>query len=106
MIGGLCRNTGDTFLLAQWNWRRLNGEESVAKLEELIYDYTKDIMRKLADQGTTPEFISLGNEMQNGILYPYGSTVNFENLAKFLNAGYRAVKEVSTNTAVAVHLDR
>lgn len=62
-------------------------------------------MRKLADQGTTPEFISLGNEMQNGILYPYGSTVNFENLAKFLNAGYRAVKEVSTNTAVAVHLD-
>lgn len=91
------------------SWRSeiegLNEEESVAKLEELIYDYTKDIMRKLADQGTTPEFISLGNEMQNGILYPYGSTVNFENLAKFLNAGYRAVKEVSTNTAVAVHLD-
>ena len=43
--------------------------------------------------------------MQNGILYPYGSAANFENLAKFLNAGYRAVKEVSTNTAVAVHLD-
>lgn len=91
------------------SWRSeiegLTEEESVTKLEELIYDYTKDIMRKLADQGTTPEFISLGNEMQNGILYPYGSTANFENLAKFLNAGYRAVKEVSTNTAVAVHLD-
>ena len=91
------------------SWRSeiegLTEEESVAKLEELIYDYTKDIMKKLADQGTTPEFISLGNEMQNGILYPYGSAANFENLAKFLNAGYRAVKEVSTNTAVAVHLD-
>ena len=39
------------------SWRSeiegLTEEESVAKLEELIYDYTKDIMKKLADQGKT-----------------------------------------------------
>ncbi|WP_278473841.1 glycosyl hydrolase 53 family protein [Turicibacter sanguinis] len=91
------------------DWREaiegMSDKEAVDKLETLVYDYTKEVMQALADQGTTPEYISLGNEMQYGILYPYGNVVNFQNLARFLNAGYKAVKEVSTNTQVILHLD-
>lgn len=91
------------------SWRKeiegLENDAAVDKLEELVYEYTKDIMKKLVNQGTTPEYISLGNEMQYGILYPYGRVSNFEQLARFLNAGYRAVKEISTNTKVVLHLD-
>lgn len=83
----------------------LNNDETVDKLEELVYEYTKEVMQSLVNQGTTPEFISLGNEMQYGILYPYGKVANFEQLARFLNAGYKAVKEISTNTKVVLHLD-
>ena len=58
------------------SWRKeiesLENDAAVDKLEELVYEYTKDIMKKLVNQGTTPEYISLGNEMQYGILYPYG----------------------------------
>ena len=61
-------------------------------------------MEQLAAQGTTPEFISLGNEMQDGILYPYGRAATFDVLARFLNAGYKAVKEVSTNTQGSITL--
>ena len=91
------------------SWRKeiegLENDAAVDKLEELVYEYTKEVMQKLVDQGTTPEYISLGNEMQYGILYPYGRVSNFEQLARFLNAGYRAVKEISTNTKVVLHLD-
>ncbi|MBX9137686.1 LPXTG cell wall anchor domain-containing protein [Clostridium sp. K12(2020)] len=91
------------------SWRNeiegLDNEKTVDKLEQLVYEYTKDVMRALVNQGTTPEYISLGNEMQYGILYPYGKIANFEQLARFLNAGYRAVKEISTNTKVVLHLD-
>lgn len=83
----------------------LNNDEAVDKLEKLVYEYTKEVMQALVDQGTTPEYISLGNEMQFGILYPYGKISNFEQLARFLNAGYKAVKEISTNTKVVLHLD-
>ena len=91
------------------SWKKeiegLNDKEAVDRLEELIYEYTKDVMTKLANQGTIPEYISLGNEMHTGILFPYGKIGNIENFKRFINAGYKAVKEVSTETQVILHLD-
>ena len=83
----------------------LSDEVIIDKLEELIYDYTKDVMMQLANQGTIPEYISLGNEMHEGILFPYGKISNTNNFKRFINAGYYAVKEVSTETQVILHLD-
>ncbi len=34
-----------------------------------IYEFTKDMMLKLIEQGTCPEYVSIGNEMQYGLLY-------------------------------------
>lgn len=83
----------------------LSSADAVTKLEKLVYDYTKSVMRQMTAQGTIPETVSIGNEIQAGVLYPYGSTTNFANLARFLNAGYTAVKEVNPDTKVILHLD-
>ncbi|MGD0031192.1 glycosyl hydrolase 53 family protein [Paenibacillus illinoisensis] len=79
----------------------------VDKLEQLLYDYTLDVMQAMKDQGTTPEFVSLGNEMHGGLLFPYGraTTSTWGALAKFLTAGINAVKAVSPDTKVILHLD-
>lgn len=79
----------------------------VEKLEQLLYDYTLDVMQAMKDQGTTPEFVSLGNEMHGGLLFPYGraTTSTWGALAKFLTAGINAVKAVSPDTKVILHLD-
>ncbi|CAH1221754.1 hypothetical protein PAECIP111892_05037 [Paenibacillus auburnensis] len=79
----------------------------VDKLEQLLAAYTGDVMQAMKDQGTTPEYVSLGNEMQSGILYPYGkaSDATWENLGRFLIAGSNAVKSVSPSTKVILHLD-
>lgn len=40
-------------------------------------------MNKMKAQGTTPEFVSLGNEVQAGMLYPDGSCDNFAQLSNY-----------------------
>lgn len=102
----------------------------ITALEKIVYDYTYDIMSKLKAQDTVPEYVSLGNEINGGILFPFANTYaasmnsdnfelmfgsnvsandvkcpeDWESLAKFINAGYDAVKAVSPETEVVVHL--
>lgn len=95
------------------DWRALidgkDDDEAVAILEEQVYLYTLDVMRALKEQGTAPQLVSIGNEIQSGMLYPYGNIGeredNWANLARFLNAGYRAVKEAAPTSRVILHLD-
>ena len=87
-------------------------EEKDAKVEELLYNFTKDFMQRMKEQGTEPEYVAFGNEMHTGLLfsknrseYDYGSTYRMPRLAALLQAASRAVKEVSPDTKVILHLD-
>jgi len=80
-------------------------EDAANILEEEVYKFTKDALQQLNAQGTTPDIISVGNETRNGMLFPYGSTENFDNLARFYNAGTRAIREVTPNSIAMIHLD-
>lgn len=82
-------------------WAGMNA----AQLTDAVYTFTRDFMQQMKDQGTTPQYVSLGNETQAGMLYPYGSSDSIQNLADFYNAGYKAVKEVSPETRVIIHGD-
>lgn len=80
-------------------------DASAEQLEQYIYDYTYYIMDQLAEKDIYPKWVEVGNEVNGGILYPYGdSTNNFEQLAEYLNSGYDAVKAVSPNSKVVTHL--
>lgn len=76
-----------------------------AALKQALYDFTYDFMKKMEAQGTTPEYVALGNETQSGMLYPEGSYENFAQLSELYNAGYDAVKAVSGTTKVIIHLN-
>lgn len=82
-------------------------EEAVAILEDLMYTYTKEVMQAMKEQGTEPEYVSIGNEMQSGILYPLGKAADdrWPYLARFLNAAAKAVREVSPNCRIILHSD-
>ena len=82
-----------------------NQDEIAMILTECLYEYTKSFMQRLADAGIYPEYVSLGNEMSAGILMPYGDSYNnTESFKAFLDAGYRAVKEVSKNSKIVLHV--
>jgi arabinogalactan endo-1,4-beta-galactosidase len=70
-----------------------------------VYNFTYNVMTQLEEAGITPEWAQVGNEINSGILLPYGSSgSNFSQLAGLLNSGYNAVKAVSSSTKVVTHL--
>ncbi|MCU0387701.1 MAG: arabinogalactan endo-1,4-beta-galactosidase, partial [Chitinophagaceae bacterium] len=56
--------------------------------------------------GVTPEFVQIGNETNDGMLWPTGkaSSGGMSNYASFINAGYDVAKAVFPQTRVVVHL--
>ena len=71
-----------------------------------VYDHTFSTMTALKAAGVTPEWVQVGNEIPGGLLWPDGSTDHPAQLAQLITKGYEAVKAVSPNSKVIVHLDR
>ena len=65
------------------------------ELEQAVYNYTKETLLALKKEGLLPHMVQVGNELSNGLLWPYGKVPEYDNIARFVNAGIRAVKEVS-----------
>jgi arabinogalactan endo-1,4-beta-galactosidase len=84
-----------------------DGEKRFARLRELVFERTRTVMQALQAQHTVPQFVSIGNEIQAGMLYPYGKAddANWPHLAALLQAGYEGVKAVSPESRVVIHLD-
>ncbi|WP_151087758.1 glycosyl hydrolase 53 family protein [Hymenobacter baengnokdamensis] len=78
---------------------------TVAQLKQAVYDHTTAVLTSLKNNGITPEWVQVGNETNDGMLWPEGRiTVNgFGNFAQFVDQGYAAVKAVSPTTKVIVH---
>ena len=71
-----------------------------------VYDYTYDVMSALKNNGVIAEWVQVGNEIPGGLIYPEGKTSNWDQLAQLLNKGYDAVKAVSPETKVILHIDQ
>jgi len=79
---------------------------SFSQLLTDVHDYTFDVMTALKNAGVTPEWVQVGNEIPGGFLLPEGSTDHWGQLVQLLNKGYDAVKEVSPQTKVVLHIDQ
>ena len=82
-------------------WRGMNAEQ----LEEAVYTYTRDVLLAMKEAGAFPNLIQVGNELTYGMLWPLGKTPNFDNLARFISAGIRAVRSVDADMPIMIHLD-
>lgn len=71
-----------------------------------LYDYTFDVMTALKTAGVTPEWVQVGNEIPGGMILPEGSTDNWPQLAQLINKGYDAIKAVSPDSKVILHVDQ
>ena len=78
---------------------------SVSQLLIDIYDHVYDILDTLKSLGITPKWVQLGNETNNGMLWPEGrASTNMGNFASMINSGYDAVKDIDSSIQVIVHL--
>ncbi len=79
--------------------------ENIADLQISVHDYTVSVMDSLKTNGVSPDWVQVGNETNDGMLWPLGqASVNMANFALLVNAGYNGVKSVSDSSKVIVHI--
>ena len=71
-----------------------------------LYNCTYDVMTALKTAGISPEWVQVGNEIPEGMVYPEGSSTNWPQLAQLINKGYDAIKAVSPESKVILHVDQ
>lgn len=82
-------------------WRNFNFTQLVAA----VYSHTHDVMSTLKANGINPEWVQVGNETNNGMLWEEGrASTNMANFARLINSGYDAVKAVNSSSKVIVHI--
>jgi len=77
-----------------------------AALKKKLYDYTYDVIAALKNEGVTPQWVQVGNEIPSGMLYPEGHIDNWPQLVELLNMGYDAIKAASPTSQVILHVDQ
>lgn len=82
-------------------WRGLDE----AGLEQAVYDYTVEVMKRLEKEGLLPSMVQVGNELTNGLLWPTGKKPEYDNMARYINAGIRGVRFVDRQVPIMIHLD-
>ena len=82
-------------------WQGMNLEE----LEEAVYRYTKETLEAMRAADAFPTLIQIGNEVTNGILWPWGKVPEYKNLARLLNAGIRGARAADRDIPLMIHLD-
>lgn len=74
-------------------------------LKTNLGSYTKNVLTQLKQAGVTPEWVQVGNETNDGMLWPDGrASTNMAQFAQLVDAGYAAVKSIFPDSKVIVHL--
>ena len=88
-------------------WKNMSLDE----LKTAVANHTADVLQALKDEGIEPRWVQVGNETNNGMLWPTGKidwgknvTERYANYVALNNAGYDAVKSVFSNAKVILHI--
>lgn len=81
-----------------------------SQLEQKIGEYTASTLARFAQQKTSPQWVQVGNEIGNGMLWPAGklnswSSEEFKRLTALLNSASAAVRASSGKPKVMIHLE-
>ena len=78
---------------------------SYDEVKDAVYAHTGEVLDALASQGTLPDMVQVGNEISNGMLWPYGSVRHsFEGLCGLVAEGVRAVREYAPDATIMLHV--
>jgi arabinogalactan endo-1,4-beta-galactosidase len=79
--------------------------DGITQLTVDVAAHTTAVLTALKTAGVTPEWVQVGNETNNGMLWPDGmASTNMPNFAALVTSGYNAVKAVFPNAIVIVHV--
>ncbi len=71
---------------------------SFTQLQDSVYLYTKQIISEI-----NPDYIQIGNEINNGFLWNEGNISNISQMKTLLQKGISAVRETNPKTKIIIH---
>ncbi|KAJ7512969.1 arabinogalactan endo-1,4-beta-galactosidase [Mycena galericulata] len=79
---------------------------TLAGLNTEIYTYTKSLVAAFSAQGTPIQFLEIGNEINNGILWPVGeiSVNGYSPLSQLLHSAVNGARAASSTVRTVIHL--
>jgi arabinogalactan endo-1,4-beta-galactosidase len=79
--------------------------QNLTALQASVFSHTVNVLTDLKNAGITPEWVQVGNETNDGLLWPEGkASTNMANFTTLINSGYDAVKSISPTSKVIVHV--
>lgn len=87
-------------------------------LTDSMYSYTKRCMEYMKANGATPDYVQIGNEISYGMLWrnnndkcytttsQTAASAQWKRLCDFLNAGIKAVREITPEAQIVIHTER
>ena len=81
------------------------------EVSEALYNYTRKVLSSLKAIGATPDYVQIGNEINNGILLTKSDGSAFtpaggkdgSNFTDYLSAGSKAVREIAPSAKIVMH---
>ena len=74
-------------------------------LKDSLKTHTSFVLTQLKNAGINPTWVQIGNETDDGILWPDGkASLNMQNFAQLIAAGAEASKTIFPNAKVMVHV--
>lgn len=90
-------------------WQNLTYDQVVEKM----YEFTLDVVKKAKQENIPIDYVQVGNEITNGMLWPFGGLDHsvtprgcFDKLAALLKSGIKAVKECYPEAKICIHLEK
>lgn len=80
---------------------------SVDDLCQTVNDYTISVIEAFKSAGVEPDMVQAGNEITNGLLWPFGTTTSGDckNLFKLLNTATQILRQGFPASKIMLHLD-
>ena len=73
-------------------------------LKDSVYEFTKKVVSELKNQGTAPDMVQIGNEINHGLIWPEGQVKHLDSLAELVKAGTNAVLKVEPSAIILLHI--
>ena len=73
-------------------------------LRDSVLAYSRRVLQELKAQGTTPDMVQIGNEINHGMIWPEGHIGNLDSLAQLVQAGISGVKAVDASVPIMLHI--
>ena len=90
---------------APYAWRNY----SYSQVVEELYEYTKTTLEEIKNNKLNIDYVQVGNEIDNGLIFPYGKIdwdnrePSYDKVVEILSSGSKAVREVFPDAKVIIH---